>query len=149
MNKGKKKGRDRFVLVLPSVARVPCKGSSLSDVGPYVLVEAEEFVGVVAVLQRLEPVVLLGPVGLADPLLTLLHEEVYIDACVVGLECRPEVSDPLPFLVEALTRRGNSGDVERVTGAASAEGRLVLANARDRPPALPDREGRQRGVDSE
>src|SRR5215210_8197384 len=146
---GEGKGRDQFVLALSSVARVPYKESSCSGGGLYVLIEAEEVVGVIATLQRLESIVLLGPVGLADPLLTLLHEKVHIDACVVGLECRPEVSDPLPFLVEALTRRGNSGDVERVTGAASAEGRLVLANARDRPPALPDREGRQRGVDSE
>jgi hypothetical protein len=37
------------------------------------VVESEEVVGVVATLERLEPVVLLGPVGLADPLLTLLQ----------------------------------------------------------------------------
>src|SRR5919107_2762229 len=146
---GEGKGRDRFVLALPSVARVPYKGSSFSGGGPYVLVEAEEVVGVIATLQRLESVVLLRPVGLADSLLTLLHQEVHIDARVVGLEGRPEVSDPLPFLVEALTRVGNSGDVKRVTCAASAEGRLVLANARGRPPALPDWESRQRGVDAE
>src|SRR5215212_4524369 len=60
--------------------------SSHSDVGYDVLVEAEEVVGVIATLQRLEPVILLGPGSLADPLLTLLHQEVHIDACVVGLK---------------------------------------------------------------
>src|SRR5215210_6338014 len=147
MNKGKKKGRDRFVLVLPSVARVPCKGSSLSDGGAYVLVEAEEVVGVVATLERLEPVILLCPVGLADPLLTLLHQEVYIDARVVGLKGRPEVSGPLPLLVEALRRLGDTPDVERMPGAASAESCLLLSHACDSPSELPDHKGRQRGVD--
>ena len=61
---------------------VPSRGGS----GPYVLVEAEEVVGVIAALERLESVVFPGPVGLAGPLLTLLHQEVYIDARVVGLE---------------------------------------------------------------
>jgi hypothetical protein len=59
---------------------------SHGGIGPYVLVEAEEVVGVIAALERLEPVVLLGPVGLADPLLTLLHQEVHVDARVVGLQ---------------------------------------------------------------
>src|SRR5215203_3043701 len=149
MNKGKKKGRDRFVLVLPSVARVPCKGSSLSDVVSYVLVEAEEVLGVIATLERLEPVILLGPVGLADPLLTLLHQEVYIDARVVGLKCRPEVSGPLPLFFEALFGLGDACDVERMPCAASAEGRLVLAHARDRPSTLPERQSSKRGVDQQ
>src|SRR5215216_2686924 len=52
MNK-KRKGRDRFVPALPCIARVSYKGSSHSDVGPYVLVEAEEVVGVIATLERL------------------------------------------------------------------------------------------------
>src|SRR5215212_4728613 len=127
------KGRDWFVVAFPSVARVPCKGSSHSDVGPYVLVEAEEVVRVVAVLQRLEPLILLSPVGLADPLLTLLHEEVHVDARVVGLKGRPEVPDPLPLLVEALRRLGGACDVERTSGAASTEGCLLLPHACDRP----------------
>jgi hypothetical protein len=77
VNKGKKtEGRERSVLDLPSVAGVPHKGSSHNHVGPDVLVEAEEVVGVI--LPR--------TVGLADPLLTLLHQEVYIDARVVRLE---------------------------------------------------------------
>src|SRR5215204_7307494 len=147
MNKGKKKGRDRFVLVLPSVARVPCKGSSLSDVGAYVLVEAEDVVGVVATLERLEPVVLLCPVGLADPLLTLLHQEVHVDAGVVGLKARPEGPNPLPLFVEALFGLGNACDVERVPGAASAEGRLLLSHACEGPSELPDHESTKRGVD--
>src|SRR5215204_2750961 len=147
MNKGKKKGRDRFVLVLPSVARVPCKGSSLSDVGAYVLVEAEEVLGVIATLERLEPVVLLGPVGLADPLLTLLHEEVHVDARVVGLQCRPEVSGPLPLFFEALFGFGDACDVERMPGTAPTEGRLLLAHARERPSKLPERQSSKRGVD--
>src|SRR5215203_2786485 len=114
---------------------------------PYVLVEAEEVVGVIATLQRLEPVVLLGPVGLADPLLTLLHEEVHIDARVVGLKRRPKVSCPLPLFFEALFGLGDASDVESMPGAASAEGRLVLAHARDCPSKLPDHEGSKRGVD--
>src|SRR5215204_3439328 len=147
MNKGKKKGRDRFVLVLPSVARVPCKGSSLSDVGSYVLIEAEEVVGVVATLQRLEPVVLLGPVGLADPLLALLHKEVYIETSVVGLKSCPEVPNPLPLFVEALCLLGDAADVECMPGAASAEGRLVLSHACHCPSELPDHERTKRGID--
>src|SRR5829696_2169577 len=143
------KGRDWFVVAFPSVARVRYKGSSHSDVGPDVLVEAEEVVGIIATLQRLEPVVLLGPVGLADPLLTLLHQEVYIDARVVGLKGRPEVSGPLPLLVEALCRLGDACDVKSMPGAASAEGCLLLAHACDGPSELPDHKGRQRGVDSQ
>src|SRR5215211_2830168 len=126
---------------------VPCKDSLLSDGGPYVLVKAEEVVGVVAVLQRLEPVVLLGPVGLADPLLTLLHQEIHIDARVVWLKGRPEVSGPLPLLVEALCRVGDASDVERMPSAASAEGCLLLAHACDGPSKLPDHESTKRGID--
>src|SRR5215211_138350 len=105
------KGRDRFVVALPSVAKVPYKRSSHIDVGPDVLVKAEEVVGVIATLQCLEPVILLGPVGLADPLLTLLHQEVHIDPCVVGLKGCPEGPDPLPLLVEARRRIGDAADV--------------------------------------
>src|SRR5215216_6150788 len=96
------KDRDRFVVALPSVARVPYKRSSHSDVGPDVLVEAEEVVGVIATLERLEPVILLGPVGLADPLLTLLHQEADSVTCVVRGKGRPEVPIPLPHVGEAL-----------------------------------------------
>jgi hypothetical protein len=47
----------------PSVARAPYyKGLSRGGHGPYVLVEAEEVVRVIATLERLEPVVLLCPV---------------------------------------------------------------------------------------
>src|SRR5215210_9023480 len=107
------KGRDWFLVAPPSVARVPYKRSSHSDVGPDVLVKAEEVVGVIATLERLEPVILLGPVGLADPLLTLLHQEVHIDARVVGLKGRPEVPGPLSLFVEALFGLGDACDVER------------------------------------
>src|SRR5206468_6233511 len=44
-----------------------------------VLVQPEEVVGVVAPLERLEAVVLLGAVRLADPLLALIHQEVDVD----------------------------------------------------------------------
>src|SRR5215212_449336 len=128
-------------------SRGPCKDSSHSDVGPDVLVEAEEVVGIIATLQRLEPVVLLGPVGLANPLLTLLHQEVYIDTCVVGLKGRPEVPNPLSLFVEALCRLGDAGDVERMPGAASTEGCLLLSHARERPSKLPDHESTERGID--
>src|SRR5215212_11048956 len=143
------KGRDWFVVAFPSVARVRYKGSSHSDVGPDVLVEAEEVVRVVAALERLEPVVLLGPVGLADSLLTLLHQEVYVDARVVGLQRRPEVPGPLPLIVEALCRLGDAADVERMAGASSAEGRLLLAHACDGSSELPDHGISQRGLDSQ
>src|SRR5215212_3366405 len=115
--------------------------------GPYVLVEAEEVVGVIATLERLEPVVLLGPVGPADALLTLLHQEVHVDARVVGLQRRPEVPDPLPHLGEAHGPIGRTGDVVRMPGAASAEGRLLLAHARGRPSTLPERQSTKRGID--
>src|SRR3712207_380833 len=100
--------------------------SSHGGGGPYVLVAAEEVVRIVAALERLEAVVLLGPVGLADPLLTLLHEEVHVDAGVVGLERRPEVSCPLPLFFEALFGLGDASYVVRMPSAASAESRLVL-----------------------
>src|SRR5215204_6836662 len=126
---------------------VPYKMSSHSDVGIDVLVEAKEVVGVIATVQRLEPVVLLGSVGLADPLLAFLHEEIHVDARVVGLEGRPEVPNPLPLFVEALCRLGDAGNVERMPGAASAEGCLVLAHACNRPSELPDHESTERGFD--
>src|SRR2546422_10687677 len=76
-----------------------------------VLVEAEEVVGVVLALQGLQAVILLGPVGLADALLALVHQEVDVNARVVGLECRPEVPDPLPLRVEAFRCRSGGRDV--------------------------------------
>lgn len=50
-----------------------------------VLVQSEEVVWVVPPLQSLEPLVLRRSIGLADALLTLVHQEVHIDAGVVGL----------------------------------------------------------------
>jgi hypothetical protein len=45
-----------------------------------VLVDPEEVVRVVLSLQGLQPVVLLRPVGLPDPLRTLIAQEIHIDA---------------------------------------------------------------------
>src|SRR3712207_203521 len=84
---------------------------------------------------------------MAEPLLTPLHQEVHVEARVVGLQRRPEVPGPLPLLVEALGPLGRAGDVVRMPGAASAEGRLLLARARDRPSTLPERQSSKRGVD--
>ena len=100
---GKKKGQSHEDPAAPSsIAELAYSVPSHGGSGPYVLVEAEEVVGVVAALERLEPVVLPCPVGLANTLLSLLHEEVHVDARVVGLQRRPEVPGPLPLLVEAL-----------------------------------------------
>src|SRR5215207_10336016 len=131
---GKKKGQSHEdPAAASSISELAYSVPSHGGSGPYVLVEAEDVVGVVAALERLEPVVLLCPIGLADTLLSLLHEEVHVDARVVGLQRRPEVPDPLPLLLKALGPLGRAGDVVRMPRAASAEGRLVLAHARDRP----------------
>src|SRR5262249_57882461 len=58
------------------------KGSASWDV----LVQTEEVVRVVALLERLQPVVAGRPVGLADALLAFVHQEVHVDARVIGLE---------------------------------------------------------------
>src|SRR3712207_5118310 len=90
--------RARAMKLRPPLLRSLCSSleyASHGGSGPYVLVEAEEVAGVVAALERLEPIVLLSPVGLADTLLTFLHEEVHVDARVVGLQRGPEVSGPL------------------------------------------------------
>src|SRR5215218_6445355 len=49
-----------------------------------VLVQPEEVRRIVGALERLQPLVLLCTVCLADPLLALIHEEVHVDAGVVG-----------------------------------------------------------------
>src|SRR5438552_1214046 len=67
-----------------------------------VLIESEEVLRVVAALQSLESAVLLCAVSLADAILTLVHEEVHVDARMPGLEGRPEAAHPLTLLLEAL-----------------------------------------------
>src|SRR5207249_2975133 len=78
-----------------------------------VLVDPEEVVRIPLPLQRLQPVVLVGTVGGADPLLALfgVREEVDVHGRVPLLERRPEVTHPLPLLVEALCVLGAGADV--------------------------------------
>ena len=88
------------------------------------------------------------PVGLADALLALLHEEVHVDARVV--RARAPTRSRAPTRAPRRSRRLSRScrlDVERVPGAAPVEGRLVLADPRHRAAELPDREGRQRRLD--
>src|SRR5881628_658 len=54
--------------------------------GRDVLVEPEEVVRVVRPLEGLQSLVLLRSIGLADPVLPLVHEEVHVHARVVRLE---------------------------------------------------------------
>src|SRR4051812_26312255 len=103
-----------------------------------VLVEPEEVVGVVLLLETLQPRKLLGTIGLADAILALLHEEVHIYARVVGRERVPVAARPLALLVEAVGRLAVAVDVERVARVATVEGGVVLADARHRPSHLPE-----------
>ena len=100
-------------------------------------------------LQRLQPRVLLRPVGLADAIRALVAEEVDVDALVPRLERRPEVAHPLALLLEALGALGAGADVVGEAGAPSVEGGLVLADAVDGTTHLPDRKRRQRRGDLE
>src|ERR671917_1449149 len=87
VNKGQRYGgRDGAQLVRRFLCWGPIGEDSHSDVGSYVLVEAEEVVRVIAALECLEPVVLLCPVGLSDARLPLLHQEVHVNAHMVGFE---------------------------------------------------------------
>src|SRR5262249_40861813 len=76
-----------------------------------VLVDVEEVVGVVAPLELLEAGVLSGAVRLADTVLTLVAEEVDVDACLVRLQGVPEIPHPLPLFVEAVGALGAGADV--------------------------------------
>src|ERR671919_1343272 len=107
-----------------------------------VLVQPEDVLRVIAALERLQALVLLLPVGLPDPLLTLLHEEVDVDGRVPGLERRPEVAHPLALLVEARGRLGHRGDVEGVACAAAVEGAVVVGTAGALATPFPDSERR-------
>src|SRR2546426_8099380 len=109
-----------------------------------VLVDPEEVVRVVLLLQRLQPVVLLRPVGLPNSLRSLVAEEVHVHAFVPGLQGRPEAPHPLALLVEALARLGRGADVVGEPRRAAVEGGLVVAYPADRSAHLPDRERRQR-----
>src|SRR5215218_11340615 len=67
-----------------------------------VLVQPEEVRRIVGALERLEPLVLVGTVGLPDPLLALIHHEVHVDAGVVGRKRGPEGPGPLALGLESL-----------------------------------------------
>ena len=55
-----------------------------------ILVQAEEIHGVVLILQRREPLVLLFAVGSHDPVRSLCHQEVHVhSACCEGLHRVP------------------------------------------------------------
>src|SRR5438034_6542468 len=127
--------------------RVSMSISTLATLVPSVrrdvLVPAEEVVRVVRPLQRLQPLPPLRPVGLADPVLALLHEKVHIDAGVERLQLRPEVAGPRTFLVEAFGRLRGGVDVDGVPGASSVERGVVLSHAVDGSPQLEDGERRQ------
>src|SRR6266516_6656926 len=56
------------------------RGQPVELVRRDVLIESEEVLRVVAALQSLESAVLLCAVSLADAILTLVHEEVHVDA---------------------------------------------------------------------
>src|SRR5215207_9770491 len=67
-----------------------------------VLVQPEEVRRIVGALERLQPLVLVGTVGLPDPLLALIHQEVHVDAGVVGRKRGREGPGPLALDVESL-----------------------------------------------
>src|SRR5207302_7385629 len=125
-------------------AQTPVPVQGKGSAGRYVLVQAEEVVGVVALLERLQPVVAGRPIGLADALLALVHEEVHVHARVVGLQRGPEPPGPLALLVEPLRRGGRGVHVDREAARSAVEGGLVLADPRDRPAQLEARERRER-----
>src|SRR5436190_15758953 len=99
-----------------------CPSSGRRDV----LVDAEEVLGVVLPLQRLQAVVLLRAVGLPHSVLALVHQEVDVHGREMWLERGPEVAHPLAFLVESLGRRRARADVVREARVPPVEGGLVL-----------------------
>src|SRR5205823_11544300 len=124
------KDEGRLVAVPPR--RVPLATRRLAGLARRdVLVDAEDVLRIDLPLQRLQPVVLLGAVGLAHAVLALVHEEVDVHGGEVRLERRPEAPHPLALLVEALRRRRRAADVVREARVPPVEGGLVLAHARD------------------
>src|SRR5713101_4079329 len=101
-----------------------------------VLVHPEEVVRVVLPLQSLQAVVPFRSVRLPDPLLAFVHQEVDVDARVVGLQGGPQTPGPLTLFVEARLRCGGRVDVDRVPRAATVERSLVLAHPLDRAAEL-------------
>src|SRR5262245_10405508 len=89
--------------------------------GRDVLVQPEAVVGVVFLLERPEALVFCRSICLANPLVTLVHEEVHVDAGVIRLKGGPESMDPCSLFFEAFGARGVSADVERVTSAPAVE----------------------------
>src|SRR6185295_7986121 len=146
--------RPQEALTLPrppeqeSRSRHPCRWKVAGSVRRDVLVQAEEVVGVVLSLQRLEAVVLRRAIGLPDPLLPLLPEEVHVDARVEGLERRPQIPNPLALGVEAIFRLGAGGDVEGMPRASCVVGGLVASHPGYRSAELPNREGGKRRADA-
>src|SRR5215210_5606722 len=91
--------------------------------GRDVLIEAEKVVGIPSLLEDLQPPVLHRPVGLADPLGSLLAQEVDVDALVPRLQRGPEATHPLPLSIEARLGLGAAADVEGEAGRAATERR--------------------------
>ena len=87
---------------------------------------------------------ILGAVGLPNALLALFHEEVHVDAGVVGREGGPVVASPLPLGVEAVGGLAVAVDVESEPHVAPVERGLVFADARNRTAHLPQRDAADR-----
>src|SRR5678815_2647997 len=114
--------------------------------GADVLVQTEEIRRVVLPLERLQPLVLRFTVRLAYAVLAFLHQEVDVDAGVVGRERGPVGARPLALLLEALGALGVAVDVERIARLAPVERGLLVAHLRHRAPHLPERDaGHRRG----
>src|SRR5829696_4312358 len=93
-----------------------------------VLVEPEEVVWVVLALECLQAIVLGRAVGLADPILPFLHEEVDVDMLVVRLQRGPQSAGPLALLFKSLTRRCYPDHVHCMARVAASECGLVLTH---------------------
>jgi hypothetical protein len=118
------------------------------SVGLDVLVEPEEVRRVVLALEGLQSVVLVGAVGLPDPLLALFHEEVHVDAGVVGCESGPVVASPLALGLEAISSLAVAVDVEGEPRVAPIERGRALADACNRSAHLPQGDAADRRRDA-
>src|SRR5205807_4691105 len=94
-----------------------------------VLVDAEEVVGIVVALERGQPFVLGGAIGLADAFVALVTEEVDIYPAGVRLQRRGVAASPCDVRLIVAGVRPDRVDVDHVQRIAMTVRGRVLADA--------------------